>query len=245
MLGISNITAEHGKALCASIKSMDHLKILALSSISEDGILNLQSISSPPQFLEHIILRGRLEELPNWIPKLQNLVTLGLYFSGLEEDPLKHLLPLPNLTNLFLNQGYDGEELHFEEGGFRKLKKLTLKKLDRLKMMKIDKGALPLLEQLEIGQCPKLKEVPSGIQHLENLKTLDFSEVPRNFLLGMQPDGGKDYWIVKKVPTIRFRYRLKENDIKYTSSVTQICRSVCKGESWRTNGHAVSMKDKV
>jgi disease resistance protein RPM1 len=118
MLGISNIAAEHGRALCASIKSMDHLKILALSSISEDGILNLQSISFPPQFLEHIILRGQLEELPNWIPRLQNLVTLGLYFSGLEEDPLKYLLPLPNLTNLLLNQGYDRDELYFEEGGF-------------------------------------------------------------------------------------------------------------------------------
>jgi disease resistance protein RPM1 len=125
-LGISNIIAEHGRALCASIERMGHLKILVLSSISEDGILNLQSISSPPQFLEHIILRGRLEELSNWIPKLQNLVTLGLYFSGLEEDPLKYLLALPNLINLFLNQSYDGDELHFEEGGFQKLKKLTL-----------------------------------------------------------------------------------------------------------------------
>jgi disease resistance protein RPM1 len=83
------------------------------------------------------------------------------------------------------------------------------KKLDRLKMVKIDKGALPLLEQLEIGPCPKLKEVPFGIQHLENLKTLDFYEASGNFVLGMQPDGGKDYWIVKKVTTIRVRYRIK------------------------------------
>ena len=116
---------------------------------------------------------------------------------------------MPSLINLFLNQGYDGEELHFEEGTFQKLKNLTLKKLDGLEMVKIDKGALPLLEQLEIGPCLKLKEVPSGIQHQENLKTLDFSEVPRNSMLDMQPDGGKDYWIVKKVPTIRFRYRIK------------------------------------
>jgi disease resistance protein RPM1 len=78
---------------------------------------------------------------------------------------------LPNLIYLFLNQSYDGDELHFEEGSFQKLKKLTLKKLDRLKMVKIDKGALPLLGQLEIGPGPKLKEVPFGIQHLENLKT--------------------------------------------------------------------------
>jgi hypothetical protein len=76
-------------------------------------------------------------------------------------------------------------------------------------MAKIDKGALPLLEQLEIRPCLKLKEVPSKFQHLENLKTLDFSKRPQNFVLGMQLDGGKDYWIVKKVPTIHFRYRIK------------------------------------
>jgi disease resistance protein RPM1 len=77
---------------------------------------------------------------------------------------------LPNLINFTLRQGYDGEWLHFEEGGFQKPKKLTLKKLDRLKMVEIDKGSLPILEQLEIGPCPQIKEVPSGIQHLKSLK---------------------------------------------------------------------------
>jgi hypothetical protein len=38
---------------------------------------------------------------------------------------------------------------------------------------------------------------------------------------------------------------LKEKDIKCTSSMTQICWSVCKDESWRTNCLAVSLKNKV
>ena len=89
MFTISNMTAERGRAICISIQNMVHLKILFVGSISEDEIIDLQSISSPPPFLEHLSsLRGRLEKLPNWIPKLQNLVTLILFFSSLEEDPL-------------------------------------------------------------------------------------------------------------------------------------------------------------
>ncbi|GMY35069.1 disease resistance protein RPM1-like [Fagus crenata] len=63
MLGISNMTAGNGRALCASIKNMDHLKLLLVSSISEDEILDLQSLSSQPQYLEQLIIRGQLEKV--------------------------------------------------------------------------------------------------------------------------------------------------------------------------------------
>jgi disease resistance protein RPM1 len=58
MLGISSITAERGRALCTSIQNMVHLKVLFVFSISEDELIDLQSISSPSPFLEHIHLRG-------------------------------------------------------------------------------------------------------------------------------------------------------------------------------------------
>jgi len=208
-LGITNMTAKRGRALCISIQNMVHLKILVVGSISEDEILDLQSISSPPPFLECIYLRGRLEKLPNWVLELQNLVTLILFFSSLKEDPLSCVQALPNLVTLSLNHAYDGEQLHFEEGGFRKLKKLTLRELKRLKMVEIDRGSLPILEQLEIGPCPQMKEVPSGIHHLKSLKILDFYEMQGEFVLRMQPDTGEDYWKVNKVTTIRLKYRIK------------------------------------
>jgi disease resistance protein RPM1 len=135
MLGISNMTAKRGRALSTSIQNMVHLKILVVGSISEDDIIDLQSISSPPLFLEHVSLMGRLEKLPNWILELQNLVTLVLFFSSLEEDPLSFLQALPNLITLSLNHAYDGELLHFKGGGFRKLKKLILRELKRLNMV--------------------------------------------------------------------------------------------------------------
>ena len=72
---------------------------------------------------------------------------------------------------------YDGKQLHFEEGSFRKLKRLTFRELKTLKMVRIDKGPLPGLEQLEIGPCSHMKEVPIGIQYLKSLKILDFYEM--------------------------------------------------------------------
>jgi disease resistance protein RPM1 len=80
MLGIVNMNAECGRALSTYIQNMVHLEIFVVSSIDEDEIIDLQSISSPPPFREHISLRGRLEKLPNWIPELQNLVTLIFCF---------------------------------------------------------------------------------------------------------------------------------------------------------------------
>ncbi|KAE8099207.1 hypothetical protein FH972_017207 [Carpinus fangiana] len=113
-----------------------------------------------------------------------------------------------SLQNMVQLKGYDGEGLHFEEGGFQKLKRLTLKNLNRLKMVEIDRGSLPVLEQLQIGPCPQMK-VPSGIQHLKSLKFLDFYEMQREFVLHLQPNRGKDYWKVNKVITICFSYKIK------------------------------------
>jgi disease resistance protein RPM1 len=71
-------------------------------------------------------------------------------------------------------------------------------------MVEIDRGSLLVLEQLEIGPCPQMKEVPSGIQHLKSLKVIDFYEMHREFVLHLQLDRGKDCWKVKKITTIHF-----------------------------------------
>jgi disease resistance protein RPM1 len=132
-----------------------------------------------------------LKKLPNWILKLQNLGTLILFFSSLKENPLSCVQALPNLITFSLNHAYDGEQLHFEEDSFQKLKKLTLRELKKLKMVEIDRGSLPGLGQLEIGPCPRMKKLPSRIQDLERLKLIDFYEMLGEFVLRMQPNGGE------------------------------------------------------
>nr|XP_048332370.1 disease resistance protein RPM1-like [Ziziphus jujuba var. spinosa] len=206
MLGITNLSAETGKTLCPCIEKMSHLDMLCVYSINEDEVLDVQHISSPPCFLTQLFLMGKLLKLPEWIKKVQNLRRLALNFSRLTDDPLKVLKHLHYLEFLDIHGAYEGEELHFQEGSFQKLKQLTLEKLYRLKVLKIDEGALPVLENLFIGPIPLMKEVPSDIKHLEELKFLKVYDMPKEFVLGMQPDGGRDYWKVKHVACVIFGY---------------------------------------
>ncbi|KAJ7963508.1 Disease resistance protein [Quillaja saponaria] len=122
-LGIKHLTRVNGKALCASIDKMSCLESLDITSITQDEIIDLQSvnISSPPP-LRRLYLKGRFEKLPIWILQLHNLVRLEISYSKITDPPLKSLQHLPNLLQLeFTYDTYDGEQLHFEEGRFLKL----------------------------------------------------------------------------------------------------------------------------
>ncbi|KAM3743876.1 hypothetical protein ACB098_06G008700 [Castanea mollissima] len=181
-LALVNLTRETGRALCVSIENMNCLKDLFVSSINEDEVIDLQPISSPPKCLQYLCIRGRLAELPDWISELQHLVSLNIYWTRLSEDPLIAFQNLPNLVVLKLGiKAYNGEQLQIGKGGFLKLKELCLRDLSELNSLNIEKEAFPLLEKFNIGDCPQLKEVPSGFQHLKNLKELDITEMPTEF----------------------------------------------------------------
>ncbi|KAK7320309.1 hypothetical protein VNO77_29666 [Canavalia gladiata] len=169
----------NGNQLCSAIKNMTHLCSLSIfaADLQGRGDLELQSLIDPPSYLQRLYLRGRLENLPEWISKLKNLVTLRLMWSALTEDPLPILKCLTELLDLGLSQSYEGVELHFQEGWFPKLKCLHLESLHGLRTLKIDEKALPQLEQLVLGPCPQMVQAPTDIQNLESLKQV--------FLLGM------------------------------------------------------------
>ncbi|XP_028054785.1 disease resistance protein RPM1-like isoform X2 [Camellia sinensis] len=214
-LGITKLRRKHGRALCTAIEKMKYLKRLSVRASSDDEILDVQYISSPPKYLQCLVLVGRLEKLPDWNLKLQNLVTLRLLGSSLtKNDPLKALQVLPSLVCLALVDAYDGEQLYFEVGRFQKLKRLTLVGFKGLNSVIIEEGALPLLEDLLIEPSPQLKEVPSGIHHLRNLKFLGFVGMPEEFIDRMKPkpkpNQGKDYWIVEHIPRVELWSRIRK-----------------------------------
>ncbi|GMP78482.1 hypothetical protein CsSME_00034402 [Camellia sinensis var. sinensis] len=220
-LAITKLEKEHRRGLCAAIEKMKYLKRLSVLASSDNEILDLQDISSPPQYLQRLRLIGRLEKLPDWILKLQNLVRLSLAGSGLtKNDPVKALHVLPSLVRLDLR---DGEQLYFEVGRFQKLKQLILEG-KRLNTVIIEERALPLLENLSIVRSPQLKEVPSGIHHLKNLKTLEFVGMPEEFIDRMEPkpNQGKDYWIVEHIPRVEL-YSLieKQGPITHIGSLEE------------------------
>ncbi|KAM3696078.1 hypothetical protein ACJW31_06G011000 [Castanea mollissima] len=214
-LTISKLKRENGMDLCTAIQKMSHLQSLEIKATSEEEVLNLQSLPSPPLLLQTLCLYGRLEKLPEWIPKLKSIVRIALIWSKLMEDPLKVLQALPNLMRLCLYDGYEGEQLHIEGRSFQKLKDLRFQNLGGLNRLIIDEGALPFLEFLEIGDCPQLKEVPSGIHHLKSLKNLRFRQMPTEFVLSLQPDEGPDFGKVKHIPSVTFCYRTRGEYYKW------------------------------
>lgn len=72
------------------------------------------------------------------------------------------------------------------------MKELELRKMEELKVVKTDKRALPLLEVLMIGPSPLLEDAFFEIQHLKNLKSFHILDMPREFVLGMHPNGGRN-----------------------------------------------------
>ena len=111
------------------LEKMINLQSLRVSEKSEEEVLEFQSMSSPPPLLQTLFLYGRLEKLLEWIPKLNFIVKMGLLWSRLMDDPLKVLQTLPNLMYLRLYDGYEGEQLHIERGGFQNLMFLGLENL--------------------------------------------------------------------------------------------------------------------
>ncbi|KAH7859182.1 hypothetical protein Vadar_032644 [Vaccinium darrowii] len=203
-LVIVNIKRENGKALCTAIKKMKHLETLMVRAMISDEILNLHSLSSPPESLQRLYLLGRLETLPNWISKLNNLTALSLRWSGLTGTrAIKALQAMPNLIELYVYDGYDGEQLSFDVRGFQKLEMLSLRSLKVLNSFIIEEGGLPMLSWLRIGACPQLKEVPSDIRNLRKLKSFLIMDMPTEFLARMTPDKGQDYWVVEHIPKVR------------------------------------------
>ncbi|XP_039169273.1 disease resistance protein RPM1 [Eucalyptus grandis] len=177
-LGILKLRKEDGRALCSSIEKLTNLCALSVASVEDDEILDLQHLTSPPQLLQRIYLRGRLKMIPNWLATLDSLVKLLLRMSRLKDDPLALLQSLPNLIHLELLQVFEGKTLCFKSKGFRKLRILGLDNFDGLRSVEVEEGAMPCLEKLIIQRCKLLEKLPSGIEYLTKLRVLEFFDMP-------------------------------------------------------------------
>ncbi|KAL3006958.1 hypothetical protein AAZX31_08G308100 [Glycine max] len=170
VLGLTQVKSRFKCFLCSLINKMQHLEKLYITTTSDDRIMDLHFDVFAP-VLQKLRLEGQLKEFPNWVAKLQNIVTLTLKFTQLTHDPLPLLKDLPILTHLSIHHfAYHGEVLQFPNRGFPNLKQILLALLFELKSIVIEDGALPSLEKLQLGLIGKLTEVPRGIDKLPNLK---------------------------------------------------------------------------
>ncbi|XP_027180844.1 disease resistance protein RPM1-like [Coffea eugenioides] len=233
-LYITKLRKEDGKELCSSLANLTSLRELSVASIGKGDdyeiidlnhhhpSLSSSSSSSFLQSLRMLILRGRLEKMPQWVAHLHGLVRIDLDWSRLrgEEDPLESLQHLPNLVSINLCGSYQGEGLCFKAGGFLMLKRLHLKRMEALRWMRVEEGALPRLQKLFLQQLPLLEELPLGIQHLSNLQRLSLYETSsqlREKVLENQKEETEDYTGIAHIPEILIGYYTDDRKWRHRS----------------------------
>ncbi|XP_028065561.1 disease resistance protein RPM1-like [Camellia sinensis] len=203
-LHIQKLRSEDGEGLCSSLEKLSNLRSLIVRATEEDEIIDLDSLSSPPQLLRTLFLEGSLHKLPHWIPSLHNLVRVSLAWSKLrDDDPLKSLEGLPNLVEVELLQTYEGEGLCFKASGFQRLVRLYLNRLKGLRWVKVEVGSMPHLEEIYIQNCELVEELPSGIEHLTNLKFLELVNMSNELISRLNRDlEGGNYWKISHIPKV-------------------------------------------
>ncbi|KAI3456959.1 hypothetical protein Pfo_013622 [Paulownia fortunei] len=203
-LGVMKLRKEDGKDLCTSLTKLTGLESLHIASNEEDEILDLQDPVSPTPPIISLELRGRLLKVPPWIPSLQGLTKLLLRWSRINDDPLESLQHLPNLMYLELCHAYEGNGLCFKAAGFQRLKKLWLIRLNGLKLVRVEEGSMPFLQELYMWDCKLVEELSSGIELLTNLQYIDFSDMSEEFVttLEKQKEEEGDNWKLAYIPKI-------------------------------------------
>lgn len=114
-IGITNVKESDEMILCDSIQKLQQLHYLFLMASDEEEILQTNAIRSPPPQLQVVILVGRLENVPLWFRSLQNITTLYLHWSRLEENLVPHIEARPIWDTLHLLMHMSGNSCIFEE----------------------------------------------------------------------------------------------------------------------------------
>ncbi|KAG8391288.1 hypothetical protein BUALT_Bualt01G0172400 [Buddleja alternifolia] len=204
-----------------ALKGIGCLKSLQKLCVIEayPGSHLLEEIATMTELRRISITKLRTEDcvaLCSAITNLTKLSSLGaravegdvyLRWSQLSDDPLQYLQDLPNLVHIEFLDAYIGEKLCFKAGKFRKLKLLGLDKLEALRSVIIEEGAMPLLEKLIIQRCGLLESMPVGIERLANMKVLEFFDMPEEFISPLSPEkSGDEYWKVEHIPKVYHTY---------------------------------------
>ncbi|XP_071926196.1 disease resistance protein RPM1-like [Coffea arabica] len=206
-LAITKLRREDGQELLSSLLKLTNLRVLIISCIQEGETLDLQhSVSPKLEFLTTLLLKGRLERVPQWVTSLQSLRNLSLDNSRLREDEnvIGSLGHLPNLVSLSLYAAYEGETICFKVGGFQKLQDLELMQLTRLKWVRVEEESMPSLRDLRLGDCKLMQELPSGIQNLTRLEFLGFYEMSDELVHKVQnlDKQSEDYQTISHIPQV-------------------------------------------
>ncbi|XP_024015474.1 probable disease resistance protein RF9 [Eutrema salsugineum] len=184
---LKNFSTKHSSV--TDLQGMTRLRVLSINSIEGQGC-NMDTLSSSLSELRHLenltisdktllasglvlnymnlkqlTLKIHMPKLPDEQHLSSNLTTIYLEKCRLEEDPLPILDKLPQLKEVRLwRNSFCGKRMVCSRGGFPQLQKLLFFKLKKWEEWIVEEGSMPLLQNLEICYCLKLKELPTPIR---------------------------------------------------------------------------------
>ncbi|KAK8972126.1 hypothetical protein V6N11_061933 [Hibiscus sabdariffa] len=180
----------------------------SLSIFNDEGSIDprhLNHLLSSCVSISKLSLDVEMSELPEYHHLSPDLAYIHLESCKLEKDPMPKLGKLPNLRALELHQkAFIGKKLVCSLQGFPKLEYLSLKDLSQLEEWKVDEGATPCLQRLQIESCRGLKMLPNGLRFITTLQQLKIEEMPKAFKERVE-EGGENFDKVRHVPSITFK----------------------------------------
>ncbi|VAH12301.1 unnamed protein product [Triticum turgidum subsp. durum] len=193
---VCDVRSEHSADMRNAITKMRHLAHLGIAAAAENEVLQLEGLYLPPT-LSVLTLGGQLEKttmpqlFSSW-SHLNSLTRLHLTFSNIDEDTFSCLCLLHGLRFLYLKKAFEGKRLDFYAGSFPKLRHLWIGGAAQLKQVVIEKGAMQNLVELLFVDCPELKFLPDGIEHLAALEILGVKDMSEELIEKLRQNRDSD-----------------------------------------------------
>ncbi|XP_006359361.1 disease resistance protein RPP13-like [Solanum tuberosum] len=166
-LEMGNIRKSYSLNNISSLKNLNTLRLCILFGQQYTYPFPSLEFVYSCEKLQKLSLGGRLEKLPVFPDSITMIV---IWQSRLTKDPMPILGMLPNLRNLHLSRAYEGEEIMCSDYSFSQLELLHLYGLDNLERWHLGTNAMPLIKDLSIYNCQKLKEIPERMKHVKHFK---------------------------------------------------------------------------
>ncbi|KAK4349574.1 hypothetical protein RND71_032329 [Anisodus tanguticus] len=205
---LTYVKKEYMKDLCSSIDKLKFLHHLLVMAVDANEVLKVDDLSETPFILRKVTLVGKLCKVPRWFSSMLNVMHLHLHWSQLPEDQdfIPCISQLPSLEHFVLVNAYSSKKQLLFKSGFQKLEDLHVSCLPELEEMVFLEGVMPKLVRLHIHNCPKLKEVPQGLEYLTNLELMNLKAASSELIESIRSRESSGRSKVGRIPSIKHYY---------------------------------------